>query len=115
MRVKRTDISDTKVRLTVTADQALMDQIKEHTLQHLGAKHVKLPGFRAGKAPLALIEKNVDPSRLQSEFLDEALNRLYSEAIKAENIRPIGQPEVNMKKFVPFTDLEVDILSLIHI
>lgn len=109
MRVKRTDISDTKVTLTITADQALMDHIKEHTLQHLGAKHVKLPGFRAGKAPLALIEKNVDPAQLQSEFLDEALNRLYNEAIKAENIRPIGQPEVSMKKFVPFTDLEVDI------
>lgn len=109
MRVTRTDISDTKVKLTVTADQELMTRTKNHVLEHVGAKHVKLPGFRAGKAPLALIEKNVDPSLLQSEFLDEILNRMYNEAIKVEKVRPIGQPEVSVKKFVPFTDLEAEI------
>lgn len=109
MRVQKTDISDTKVKLTVTADQELMTKTKNHVLQHVAAKHVKLPGFRAGKAPLALIEKNVDPSLLQSEFLDDILNRMYAEAIKAEKVRPIGQPEVSIKKFVPFTELEADI------
>jgi len=109
MQIKKTNVSDTKVSLSVSADQDFMDRVKTHTLKHLGAKHVKLPGFRDGKAPLALIEKNVDASLLQSEFLEEAINRLYVETVKVENLKPIGQPEVNLKKFVPFTELQVEI------
>src|SRR2546425_1041811 len=109
MRIQSTGSSDTKVQLTIVADQALLDNVKQLTLKHLSAKHVKLPGFREGKAPLSLVEKNVDPAQLQSEFLEEAVNRMYVEAIKAEQLRPVSQPEIQIKKFVPFTELEVDI------
>lgn len=109
MQVKRTNKSETNVELELTADQAFLTNVKTLTLKHLASKHVKLPGFREGKAPLGLVEKNVDPAQLQSEFLEEAVNRMYVEAIKAEDLRPIAQPEVQIKKFVPFTDLEVTV------
>jgi len=108
MQVKKLAISDTRVKLSIVADQATLDTIKNQVLKHLAAQHVKLPGFRAGKAPLALVEKHVDPSLLQSEFLEEAVNRMYSQAIRAEKIIPVEQPKINLKKFVPFTTLEVD-------
>lgn len=106
MRVKLDNSTDTLFQMAITADQAEMDAIKLATLRHLGAKHVKLPGFREGKAPVNLIEKNVDPSLLQSEFLEEAVNRLTLRAIKEEKLRPIAQPKITLKKFVPFTALE---------
>ncbi|HSX44338.1 MAG TPA: trigger factor [Candidatus Saccharimonadales bacterium] len=109
MRIQRTNPSDTKTELTISADQAFLDNIKQQTLKHLSAKHVKLPGFREGKAPLSLVEKNTDPEQLQSEFLEEAVNRMYVEAIKAEQLRPVAQPDIQIKKFVPFTDLEVSV------
>jgi trigger factor len=109
MHVKRTQLSDNSVELDLTADGAFLASIKQLTLKHMASKHVKLPGFREGKAPLGLVEKNVDPAQLQSEFLEEAVNRMYAEAVKAENLRPITQPEVQIKKFVPFTDLEVSV------
>src|SRR5215204_1962095 len=107
MHVKTTHVSDTKVELAITADQSFLDNVKQLTLKHLASKHLKLPGFREGKAPLSLVEKNVDPAQLQSEFLEEAVNRMYVEAIKAEQLRPISQPEIQIKKFVPFNNLEV--------
>lgn len=109
MHIKRTDISDTKVTLSVEADEKFLAQVKQVVLQHMATNHVKVPGFRAGKVPLALVEKNADPAALQSEFAEEAINRLYPQVIKAENVRPVAQPEITLKKFVPFTTLDVDI------
>ncbi len=108
MRVKLTTLSDNKFKLLITADQDLIDNTKTKVLRHMAAKHVKLPGFRAGKAPLNLVEKHSDPTQLQQEFLDEAVNRLYAQAIKAENLRPIANPKVSLKKFVPFTEFEFE-------
>ena len=62
--------------------------------------------FRKGTAPPALVEKNIDPQLLQSEFLDAAMSGLYATAAHNEHVRPVTQPEVSIKKFVPFTALE---------
>lgn len=107
MQAEKKRLSDTKVQLAVVADGAMLAQTKQAVLQRLG-REVKLPGFRGGKAPLGLIERNVDANLLQSEFLDAAVNQLYSEALAREKVRPVDRPEVSIKKFVPFTVLEFE-------
>ena len=107
MRINKSIDSETKITLTITADEAFLAKTKDHTLRHM-ARDMKIPGFRAGKAPLAIVEKQVDSNMLQSDFLDEAINRLYTDAIKAEGLRPVANPEVSLKKFVPFTVLEFE-------
>jgi trigger factor len=105
MQITRKDLAPTKVELTISADQAMLDTTKEHVLGDL-SKDVNMAGFRKGHAPKALIEKNVDQNALQSRFLDHALNELYGAALVQEKLRPVAQPEVNVTKFVPFTALE---------
>lgn len=105
MQVKIQNISDTEIELTVSADQARLVSIKDSVVRRL-SKNVKVAGFRAGKAPLNLVEKQLDQSLLQSEFLEESINQLYREAIANENLRPVERPNVEVKKFVPFNDLE---------
>lgn len=106
MQIKREQLTPTSVKLAIVADKAMIDEAKQHVLERLGQK-MKLSGFRPGKAPLAIVERNADPSVLQTEFLDDVLNHLYDEAIKQESLRAVGQPKVTLQKFVPFTDLEV--------
>ena len=106
MQIKRETLNPTTVKITLDADQSLLDDVKQRVLGRL-AKNMKLPGFRPGKAPLALVERNADNQALQADFLDEAINRLYSEAIEQEKLRPVGQPKVGIQKFVPFTTLGV--------
>lgn len=108
MQITRKDLSATKVNLSITADKAELTAFKKHVLEKL-ASDVKLPGFREGKAPLNLIEKNIDPQKLQAEFVDDAINHLYGDAIRDEKLRPIDNPQITMKKFVPFTTLEFDV------
>lgn len=108
MQVRRQDQSDTEVKLTITADEPLLQRVKTAVLQHMNTRHVKLPGFREGKAPLSLVEKHVDQQQLQQEFLEEAVNRMYVAAIKDEGLRPVVNPDVKLLKFVPFTELEFE-------
>jgi trigger factor len=108
MQTKVNKISDTKVKITVTADAADISPYKDKVLVRLG-KEVKLAGFRPGKAPLHMIEKSVDQTVLQREFLDEAMTGLYTQAVNAEKIRPVSKPEVSVKKFVPFTTLDFEV------
>jgi trigger factor len=106
MQIKKEQLNPTKLKLTLSAEQAMMDEVKHHVLQDL-AKKVKIAGFREGKAPLSMVEKNIDSSLLQSEFLDHAVNRLYSEAVTQDRLRPIDNPQVSGTKFVPFSELEI--------
>jgi trigger factor len=107
MHVTKKYVSDTKVKLTLVADPELLRAEKDKTLR-LFAGNVKIQGFREGKAPLNMIEKHVEPARLQSEFLEHAVNRLYMAALDHEKLRPVVQPEVKITKFVPFETLEVE-------
>lgn len=105
MQIKREQINPTKVKLTVDAEPALLESIKQQVVEHMG-RQAKVQGFREGKAPSNLVEKQLDQSALQTEVLEQAVNRLYIDAVQQENLRPAAQPEINITKFVPFTALE---------
>lgn len=107
MQISRKDISHTKTNITIHTDSNDLQIIKNHVLKHL-AKSTKLPGFRSGKAPLKVVEKHIDPTTLQTNFLDEAINTLYIKAVNQEKIRAVNNPKVTLKKFVPFTELQFD-------
>lgn len=105
MQIKREQTNPTKVKLTIGAEPALLESIKQQVVEHMG-RQAKVQGFREGKAPNKLVEKQLDQSTLQTEVLEQAVNRLYIDAVQQENLRPAAQPEINITKFVPFTALE---------
>jgi trigger factor len=105
MQLKREQPEPTKFKLTIVANATELEAAKSTALDRL-SQNVKVPGFRAGKAPAKLVEKQLDPSALQSEFLDQAVNQLYSDAVNKEKLRPVAQPQISITKFVPFSTLE---------
>jgi trigger factor len=107
MRVTRKDNSPTNIVLFVEGEAADLEPIHQHVLGHF--KHtVKVPGFREGKAPAEMLEKYVNQQRLLDEFMEHALNDLYRRAIDQEKLRPINTPNVQLKKFVPYTQLDFE-------
>ncbi len=105
MQTQKEELEPTKVKLTVSADQSELDTVKQHVLNDLSG-NVKVPGFRAGKAPDNLIEKQVDQSVLQTRFLEHAVNDLYVESVRRQGLRPVAQPDIQISKFVPYSTLE---------
>lgn len=98
-------ISDTEIELQVTLEAADLMHAKEEAVKKL-AKGVKVPGFRAGKAPKQMVEKQIDPNALAEETLNHAVNDAYGAALKEHKLSPIGQPSITVTKFVPFTEVE---------
>ncbi|MEK7599979.1 MAG: trigger factor [Patescibacteria group bacterium] len=105
MHITREQLSPTSIKLTVVADQAAIDKLKAEVLAQL-SQNAKVPGFREGKAPANLVEKNIDQTALQAEFLDQAVNRFYVHAIESEKLRPVTQPQISLTKFVPYSTME---------
>lgn len=105
MQTKVTHSSPTEAVLTVVATASELQAIKTLALQSF-QQTVTVPGFRPGKIPAAVLEKHVDPNKLSSEVLDQTLQQLYPEALRAEKLRPVDRPAITIDKFVPFTELE---------
>lgn len=108
MRVTKTNKGPTQATLSISADSADLQPIYRHVLGHF-TKDLKIPGFRPGKAPAKLVEQHVDQKALADEFMEHAFNELYRRAVAQENVRPMGQPKVQLKKFVPFSQLDFEI------
>ncbi len=110
--------SDTTAVLTVTANAEDLAKYKSLVVKRL-AKDVKVPGFRTGKVPQAVAEKNLDPNYVQSQVIEEAINRLYLNALNETKLRVISNPKIAVTKFVPYTDLvftaEVDVVPKIKL
>jgi trigger factor len=107
VQVSVTENSPTNMTMQVIAGSDVLQPIKLHVLGHF-RNSVKVPGFRPGKAPAAMLEKHIDQRLLSDEFLEHAINELFRRAVEQEGVRPIGQPAVNLKKSVPYTNLEFE-------
>lgn len=107
MHITRTNPTPTETKLIIRAEADELAKAKALVVKKL-APQVKVPGFRAGHVPPAIVEKNIDPNTLQAEVIEETINKLYASAVRQEALRPVANPEVAIKKFVPFTDLEVE-------
>ena len=82
-----------KVRLSVTVSPAEVDAAIEDAYKRI-AKKVKIPGFRAGKAPRPMIDTHVGREAVIADAQDELLNTSYGDALDAEGLRPLAQPEI---------------------
>lgn len=98
-------LSPTQTVVTVTVDKATIEQAKKLAVKELG-KNVKVSGFRKGKIPANVVEKNIDPTVLANETVEYAINRALNAVVEEAELRVLDQPKVEMKKFVPYDTLE---------
>lgn len=105
MQVTDKKISDTEILLSVEVDAKLLKSAKEVALVKIRPE-VKIPGFRKNTAPLKMVEKSVEDSYLQSKIIDTAISKSYIQAIEKTGYRPLNHPQVDIKKFVPDSQLE---------
>ncbi len=72
------------------------------------AKNIKLPGFRAGKAPKSMIEQKYRPSVL-GEVLDDMIRDASNKVIEDNKLRPAVTPDIKIEKFEDGKDIEFTI------
>lgn len=69
----------------------------ETAVGHL-SQHVKMPGFRPGHTPRAVIEKRFGKQGILNEAAEHAVRRSYQKALARENLEALGAPEVKLEK-----------------
>lgn len=60
------------------------------------SQRVNVPGFRKGKAPRALFERNYGKETLVQEAIEKLLPQAYNDALVQGEVNPIDQPEVQL-------------------
>jgi trigger factor len=91
--------------LRVEVPAADVEAAVDHALRHL-ARRVRLPGFRPGKAPAAMVERAVGWPAVVRETLDEFVPTWYSAALSQGRVDAVGEPELSLgelERGAPFT------------
>ncbi len=105
METKLISRHDTEVQFSVTLDETELRRIKADVYGHLRGR-VKAAGFRPGRAPDAIVDRELGSATVQSEFVEHALERTYAKAVKELELPVVGSPKVTLEKFVPYTELQ---------
>ncbi|ORB65803.1 trigger factor [Mycolicibacterium tusciae] len=98
-------LSPTRVRINVEVPFTELEPEFDRAFKQL-ASQVRLPGFRPGKAPRKLLEARFGREAMLDQVVNEALPGRYSEAVTSSDLRPIGQPDIEVTKKEYGEDLE---------
>jgi trigger factor len=105
-------LNPTRVKLTVEVG---FDELKPHfdKAYRTLAGQVRIPGFRPGKVPARILDARLGRGTILTEVVNEAVPAKYGEAVTAEQLAVLGQPDIEISKIedgdvVEFT-AEVDV------
>lgn len=104
MKSEITQSTDTSVTLHIKMEEPDLGPIRLATLERLRSR-VKAPGFRPGKAPNPIIERELGSVAIANEVMEEAVMQSYASAVRENNVQAIASPDVKIEAFVPFTEL----------
>lgn len=65
------------------------------------SRDIQLPGFRKGKAPRSMVERTYGREVFLQEAADDVMERLYRDALKQEDVTPVGEPSVEIIQLEP--------------
>lgn len=97
VEVKREPGSRAVLEVEVTSER--VDRAIDASFAHLGQR-AKIPGFRPGKAPRAILERRVSKEAVYERALESLLSEAYQEALEASGIRPIARPQIDVQGIV---------------
>lgn len=105
-------LTPTRVRINVEVPFTELQPDFDRTYKQL-AQQVRMPGFRPGKAPAKLIEARFGRAAVLQQVVNEALPSRYSEAVTSSDLKPLGQPNIEVTQLddgdqITFT-AEVDV------
>ncbi len=100
MKVSLERLPESRVQLDIEVDADRLEKSLDHAYRRYVSK-ARVPGFRPGKAPRAVVERLVGREGLIREALDRLVPDVYNEALEAQDVDAIGQPELEIVEFDP--------------
>ncbi|HET9255853.1 MAG TPA: trigger factor family protein, partial [Pseudonocardiaceae bacterium] len=91
-------LSPTRAKLTVEVPFEELKPSLDAAYKKI-AQQINVPGFRRGKVPPMVIDRQVGRAAVLDEAINEALPQMYVEALQANDLEPLAQPEIDITKF----------------
>ncbi|KAB8190798.1 trigger factor [Nonomuraea phyllanthi] len=112
MKTAVEELSPTRVKLTVEVPFDELRPSMDAAYKKV-AQQVRVPGFRPGKVPARIIEQRFGRAVVLEETLNDAVPKLYGQAVDEVDVFPVSQPDIEVTKIddgeqIEFT-AEVDI------
>ena len=98
-------IDPTRAKLTVEVPFAELQPSLDAAYRRI-AKQVNIPGFRKGKVPPPVIDRQVGRSAVLDEAINDALPKLYVQALQDNDLVPLAQPEIAITRLEDNETLE---------
>ena len=98
-------LSPTRAKLTVEVPFEELKPSLDAAYQQI-AKQINIPGFRRGKVPPMVIDRQVGRGAVLDQAINEVLPQKYVEALKANDLVPLAQPEIEVTKLEDNETLE---------
>ena len=102
MKVTREDEAQRQTVLNIELEEPDLESYLQRAYQRVSQK-VKVPGFRPGKAPRAVVERVVGRESLLQEALEFMIPEVTAKAIEQEEIEAGAQPDVELIETEPVT------------
>jgi trigger factor len=91
--VEETAKHTVRLNVEVPADEVARDLDRAYRKV---SGEVKVPGFRKGKVPRQIIDARIGRDVVIEEFVHDTLPRYYAQAIRENELAPIGEPEIDL-------------------
>ncbi len=91
-------LSPTRAKLTVEVPFEELKPSLDAAYKKI-AQQINVPGFRRGKVPPAVIDRQVGRNVVLDEAINEVLPQKYIEALQSNSLEPLAQPEIEVTKF----------------
>jgi len=98
-------LSPTRAKLTVEVPFEELEPSLDAAYKKI-AQQINVPGFRRGKVPPMVIDKQVGREVVLNEAVNEVLPQKYIEALQANDLEPLAQPEIEVTRFEDSEALE---------
>jgi trigger factor len=95
MKTTVKELPDSRAEVQVEVPAGDVEKATSRAARGL-AKEMRMPGFRAGKAPASLIIQRLGFGSVLQEAIREALPEWYERALFESNVSPIGDPDIEM-------------------
>jgi trigger factor len=95
VKVTAEKIPESRVLLRIEIPPEQVSDAIEKTYRDLG-RRIRIPGFRPGKAPRALVERYVGGAEtVQQEGIDRLIDESYRKALRDTDTHPIAEPDLS--------------------
>ncbi|UAL28996.1 trigger factor [Nocardioides rotundus] len=90
-------LSPTRAKLTVEVPFEELKPSLDKAYKQI-AQQINVPGFRRGKVPPMVIDRQVGRGAVLEQAINEVVPQKYMEAIQENSIEPLSQPEIEVTK-----------------